>query len=89
MDFKIGAGSGVRFWWCGNSTLKFSFTSLYDLAVNKIETVAEAWIQTVGNGSWELKFMRPCNNWEVYLVVLIPSVIQKERVILGGTDKIA
>lgn len=27
------------------------------------------WDQMVGNGSWNLKFVRPCNDWEVHLVV--------------------
>lgn len=43
---KIRDGTRVRFWidpWCGNFSLKFSFSSLYDLAAKKSETVVEVW----------------------------------------------
>ena len=44
--FSIGNGSRVRFWkdpWCGFAVLSVSFPSLYEIAVNKMATVAEVW----------------------------------------------
>lgn len=88
---KIRDGTRVRFWvdpWCGNFALKFSFSSLYDLAAKKSETVAEVWDQLVGNVSWNLKFLSLHTNWEVDLVVHMQSVLQLERVALDGWIKL-
>ena len=44
--------------WCGTTPLRHSFPILFDLAVNKLETVADVWDQTVGNDSWKLYLSR-------------------------------
>lgn len=46
--FCIANDTRMSFWidhWCGNSTLNISYTSLFEITVNKYETVAEVWDQ--------------------------------------------
>lgn len=50
--------------------------------------MAKAWDQTVGNESWNLKFVRSCNDWEVDLIVHLLSVLEKERGTLAMTNKV-
>lgn len=40
-SFRVGNGTGVRFWmntWVGSSTLRLSFHKLLEVAVNKSES---------------------------------------------------
>ena len=42
--FIVGNGTRIRFWldlWCGNAPLRHSFPILFNLAVNKFETVVD------------------------------------------------
>ena len=67
--------------WCGTSTLRNSFTDLFDIAVNKLEAVAEVWDHGVGNGhgSWNLRFERAFIYWELDLVVnLLKSFVERK-----------
>ena len=50
---------------------------LFELVVNKQETVAEVWDQSVGRGSWNLKFVRDFNDWELELVLDLLKALQK------------
>ena len=55
--FIVGNSIRIRFWldlWCGTAPLRHSFPIIFDLAVNKFETVADVWDQTVGNDNWKL-----------------------------------
>lgn len=61
---------------------------LFDVAVNKFETVVEVWDQIVGNSSWKLNFFRALNDWEVDLVVNLLNVLQKESVAIE-LDKVS
>ena len=50
--FIVGNDTRLRFWldlWCGTVALRHSFPILFDLSVNKFETVVDVWDQTVGN----------------------------------------
>ena len=61
-NFRIGYGNRIRFstdHWCGPSTLYISFPSLFDLVVNKLETVVEVWDSSDGSGSWKLNLLKP------------------------------
>ena len=42
--------------------LRQSFPILFDLAVNKFETLADVWDQTMGNGSWKPNLHRDFND---------------------------
>ena len=53
---------------------------LFELVVNKQETVAEVWDQSVGRGSWNLKFVRDFNDWELELVVNLLKALPKESI---------
>ena len=65
--------------WCA-SALSQSFPALFEVAINKLETVVEEWDQSVGNGSWKLNFLRPFDYWELDLVRNLLNAMQKERV---------
>ena len=81
--FSISNGSRVRFWtdpWCGIAILSDPFPSLFEVGVNKMVIVAEVWDQGVGNGSWNPRFVRAFNDWEVDLVVNLLRVLQRENV---------
>ena len=54
-----------------------------------METRAEVWDQVVGNGhgSWNLRFERAFNDWEVVLVVNLLRVLHSERVFMDA-DKV-
>ena len=40
----------------------------------------EVWDQSVGQGSWNLKFVRDFNDWELELVVNLLKALQKESI---------
>ena len=89
--FIVGNDTRIRFWldlWCGTAPLRHSFPILFDLVVNKFETVADVWDQTVGNSSWKLNLYRDFNDWEVALAVALLNSLQKERV-SSKLDKIS
>ena len=46
----------------------------------KQETVAEVWDQSCGTGSWNLKFLRAVNDWEIEGIANLLKVIRKEIV---------
>ena len=57
--------------------LQFSdyFPSLFEVSVNKLVTLVKVWDQGVGNGSWNPRFVRAVNDWEVDLVVNLLRVL--------------
>lgn len=60
-NYRIGDGSGIRFWtnyWCGSSTFSITLLVLFELVFNKHETVTEVWNQSTGQGSCNLEFER-------------------------------
>ena len=66
-QFSVGDGRRVCFWkdiWCGSEPLKMAFPNLYNLAVSKGAPVADRWVEGVAGG-WNLKFMRPFDDWEL------------------------
>ena len=84
--FNIDDGSRVRFskdQWCGSTTLSISFPSLFGIAANKNEIVAEVWDQSGGSGHWNLNLVRSVNDWEVNSVVRLLGTLLSERVLIG------
>ena len=68
MAFSIGNGTKIRFWtnlWCGCTVLSQRFPHLYGMAAHRNDTVEEMWDQNVGQGGWDLRFMRDFNDWEL------------------------
>ncbi|RVX14050.1 LINE-1 retrotransposable element ORF2 protein [Vitis vinifera] len=71
MGFKVGKGNKISFWtdvWCGDSALSQRFPHLYTLAANRNAKIEDLWDQIVGEGGWNLRFIRDFNDWEVGLV---------------------
>ena len=60
--FNISNGTKIRFrldLWCGTNPLRYSFPTLFDLAINKFETVPDVWevgisilLETLMTGKW-------------------------------------
>ena len=71
MVFNVGKGNKIRFWtdvWCGDATLSQRFPHHYILEANRNAKVEDLWDQNVGEGGWNLCFIRDFNDWEVELV---------------------
>ena len=67
LEFRIDSGTRIKYWmdhWYDPLAFNQSFSVLFEVVVNKLETVAEVWDLTVGNESWNLKFVRDFNDWE-------------------------
>ena len=63
--FNVGNENRIRFWtyhWCGSLALSLSFPFLFDIAANKLASVANVWDHSVGNGSWNPAFERAFND---------------------------
>ena len=70
--FNVGEGSRVNFWhdpWCGPTSLKELFPSMYDCSVPK-----EAWVSDLvvsnseGGRSWNLLFRHGPQDWQATTV---------------------
>ena len=69
--FKVGKDNKIRFWtdtWCGDIVLSQRFSHLYILAAHRNASIEEMWDQNVGEGGWNLRFIRDFNDWEVEMV---------------------
>ena len=64
--------------WCGDSALSQRFPHLYILAANRNAKIEELWDQNVGEGGWNLRFIRDFNDSEV---VLVGELLQALRVL--------
>ncbi|RVW53160.1 LINE-1 reverse transcriptase-like [Vitis vinifera] len=65
MAFTMGNGTKIRFWtdlWCGCTVLSQRFPHLYGMATHRNGTVEEMWDQNVGQGGWDLRFVRGFND---------------------------
>ncbi|XP_034689500.1 uncharacterized protein LOC117917365 [Vitis riparia] len=65
MGFKVGKGNKISFWtdvWCGDAALSQRFPHLYILAANINAKVEDLWDQNVGEGDWNLCFIRDFND---------------------------
>ena len=64
----LGDGGRIRFRedrWCGENPLCVTFPTLYAVAASKGDIVGEVW-ETIGEeGGWNLRFIRPFNDWEM------------------------
>ena len=71
MVFNVGKGNKIRFltdMWCGDSALFQRFPHLYILAAHRNALVEDMRDQNAGEGSWNLRFIRDFNDWEVEMV---------------------
>ena len=71
MIFKVGKGNTIRFWtdvWCSETALSHCFPHLFGMTVQRNTTVKEMWDQNLGQGNWNLNFLRGFNDWELGLI---------------------
>ncbi|RVW49106.1 hypothetical protein CK203_084426 [Vitis vinifera] len=83
MGFKVGKGNKISFWtdvWCGDSALSQRFPHLYTLAANRNAKIEDLWDQNVGEGGWNLRFIRDFNDWEVGLVGELLQALRGVRI---------
>ena len=56
------------FVWCSESALSHYFPHLFGMVAQRNSTVEEMWDQNLGQGNWNLNFLRDFNDWELDLV---------------------
>ncbi|RVX22106.1 putative sugar phosphate/phosphate translocator [Vitis vinifera] len=82
MAFTMGNGTKIRFWndlWCGCTVLSQRFPHLYGMAAHRNGTVEEMWDQNVGQGDWDLRFVRGFNDWELDMVGYCATIYFKGK----------
>ena len=83
IKFKVGKGTRVKFWtdqWCGNAALSQNFPQLFALAVHKDATINEVWDSSLSQGSWNLRFSRDFNDWELNLIKDLLNMLRDFRI---------
>ena len=83
MNFKVGKGTKIRFWkdpWCGEVELAHRFPQLFNVAAQRSATVGELWDYNSDQGSWNLRFSRGFNDWELNMVDELLQIIRSQRI---------
>ena len=83
MNFKVGKGTKIRFWkdpWCGEVELARRFPQLFNMAAQRSATVGELWDHNPDLGSWNLRFLRGFNDWELNMVVELLQILRSQRI---------
>ncbi|RVW79100.1 Potassium transporter 7 [Vitis vinifera] len=83
MNFKVGKGTKIRFWkdpWCGEVELARRFPQLFNMAAQRSATVGELWDHNSDLGSWNLRFLRGFNDWELNMVVELLQILRSQRI---------
>ena len=85
----LGYGDRFIFWedeWCGENPLSASFPTLYAIAASKGAKVGEVW-KTIGDGrGWNLRFIRPFNDWELEETQRLISLISSRNISQGEKE---
>ena len=87
----LGDGGRIRFWedkWCGEILPSDQFPMLYAMTASKGPKVGEVWDTTRGEGGWNLRFMRPFNDWEMEEMQRLISLISNKKISQRERDKI-
>ena len=72
----------MKFWddsWCEERPLRVMFPSLYALAGSKRAMVAEVWDTIRGEGTWNPRFTRYFNDWEMDEVQNFINLISRKK----------
>ncbi|RVW97113.1 hypothetical protein CK203_030084 [Vitis vinifera] len=83
IEFKVDNETKVKFWidhWCGNAVLSQNFPQLFALAVHKDATINEVWDSSLSQGSWNLRFSRDFNDWELDLIRDLLNMLRDFRI---------
>ena len=65
-----------------------SFPTLYAVATSKGAKVGEVWESTRGGGGWNLRFIKPFNDWELEETQRLISLNSSRNISQGEKDKI-
>ena len=63
-----------------------SFPTLYAVVASKGATVGEVWETTGEEGGWNLRFIRPFNDWEMEETQRLISLISNRKVFQGEKE---
>ncbi|RVX15986.1 hypothetical protein CK203_005411 [Vitis vinifera] len=80
---KVGKGTKIRFWkdpWCGEVELARRFPQLFNVAAQRSATVGELWDHNSDLGSWNLRFSRGFNDWELNMVDELLQILRSQRI---------
>ena len=89
--FILGDGEPIRFWedkWCGGNPFCDMFPTLYVVADSKGAKVGEVWETLWREGGWNLRFIRPFNDWEMEETQRLISLISSKKIAQRERDKI-
>ena len=78
----LGDGGRIRFRedkWCGGISRCDQFPKLYAMTASKGAKVGEVLDTTRGEGGWNLRFIRPFNNWEMEEIQRLISLISNKK----------
>ena len=86
-SFAVGSRSRVKFWkdrWYNEEPLCETFPSLFALSDSKEAWVAYLWEQRGKGGSWNIRFVKNLNDWELvvmeqFLLKLQGQTMKREK----------
>ncbi|RVX09419.1 hypothetical protein CK203_015227 [Vitis vinifera] len=90
---KVNGAFGVGVWkeimkeadWCWdnmNFKLARRFPQLFNVAAQRSATVGDIWDQNSGQGSWNLRFIRGFNDWELNMVDELLQILRSQSITL-------
>ncbi|RVW16952.1 LINE-1 reverse transcriptase-like [Vitis vinifera] len=85
LGWRTKKGTKIRFWkdpWCGEVELAHRFPQLFNVAAQRSATVGELWDYNSDQGSWNLRFSRGFNDWELNMVDELLQIIRSQRITL-------
>ena len=82
-NLMLSDGGRIRFWedkWFGEIPPCDQFPTLYAVAASKGAKVGEVWDTMRGEGGWNLRFIRPFNDWEMEEIRRLISPISSKKI---------
>jgi hypothetical protein len=89
--FNPGVGSKISFWedvWCGESSLKDTFPSLFNISRFREATIADNVEYSNGFAQWNIVFTRLLHDWEVEILASFYSLLYSIKFRGVGEDKL-
>ena len=87
----LGDEDHIRFWedkWCVENLPCASFTTLYAIVASKGVKVGKVWKTTEDGGGWNMRFIKPFNDWESEETQRLISLISSRDISQREKDKI-
>ena len=63
------------------------FPTLYAMAASKGAKVGEVWDTTRGEGGWNLRFIKPFNDWEMEEIQRLINLISSKNIFFFGRQE--